>query len=633
MKKMKWTMIPVLALALMLSLIISAPEAKADANLLENGSVQYAYVESAEGLRQWIDNYGAYSVQEEISEDTEYSNVYKIILDEPGQLIICPLARYRSDSTDGLSFSLFADFALQGEIAETDTLTSDREPMLSQNVDAGTYYFRYSQGKYSKFNAVLTAYIGFIPVSGNMRQDTVTEEAMEKVKLTYQDVPFVYTENASYFARQIDDELAASSNHLLHGTNESEYMQFSVDEAGTMLIAPLCFDSNTYFELYSDAVFSSKIGMISTIENTREGFLYVHVEPGTYYYRSYERYDNNSNKEIRVYLGLIPDSGIMKPNSFIESEGKASIAVEPKEIRSFQEFEDYVRGSKPTFSSVITTDSASTLYSFAVEESGILYLTSMAADKSNGAIRLYTNRETSSRLLNEDISKQQNIKIYWLYLDPGTYYVTVHEKYSNNRTGNQTTYLGFIPTSKIISISGIETDQEKAIVHFAIAEEYNPDLSKSMVRIVPGYIHARYLMSKDLWKDETRENAIESHDFVATENGLYTARILGNNLEPFMFTFEIKGIGEESSDAEVTGEATPEAPEEVPEQGAPEAEPEAQEAEQAPMTAAEMRKYIRMLEDQIEDVGLELPEFDAELTQEQYMNQLEQVLRDHGYDF
>ena len=46
-----------------------------------------------------------------------------------------------------------------------------------------------------------------------------------------------------------------------------------------------------------------------------------------------------------------------------------------------------------------------------------------------------------------------------------------------------------------------------------------------------------------------------------------------------------------------------------------------------------MRRYIRMLEDQIEDVGLELPEFSAEITQEQYMRLLEQVLRDNGYDF
>lgn len=51
-----------------------------------------------------------------------------------------------------------------------------------------------------------------------------------------------------------------------------------------------------------------------------------------------------------------------------------------------------------------------------------------------------------------------------------------------------------------------------------------------------------------------------------------------------------------------------------------------------PMTASEMRTYIRQLEDRIEAAGLELPEFSANLIQEQYMNLLEQTLRDNGYD-
>ena len=50
------------------------------------------------------------------------------------------------------------------------------------------------------------------------------------------------------------------------------------------------------------------------------------------------------------------------------------------------------------------------------------------------------------------------------------------------------------------------------------------------------------------------------------------------------------------------------------------------------MAASEMRTYIRQLEDRIEEAGLELPEFSADLTQEQYMKLLEQKLRDTGYD-
>lgn len=44
------------------------------------------------------------------------------------------------------------------------------------------------------------------------------------------------------------------------------------------------------------------------------------------------------------------------------------------------------------------------------------------------------------------------------------------------------------------------------------------------------------------------------------------------------------------------------------------------------MSASEMRAYIRELEDRIDEAGLELPEFSADLTQEQYMRLLEQKL-------
>lgn len=50
------------------------------------------------------------------------------------------------------------------------------------------------------------------------------------------------------------------------------------------------------------------------------------------------------------------------------------------------------------------------------------------------------------------------------------------------------------------------------------------------------------------------------------------------------------------------------------------------------MSAAEIGTYIRVLENQINDLGLTLPEFPAKLTQEDYMNQLEQFMWDSGYD-
>ena len=86
-------------------------------------------------------------------------------------------------------------------------------------------------------------------------------------------------------------------------------------------------------------------------------------------------------------------------------------------------------------------------------------------------------------------------------------------------------------------------------------------------------------------------------------------------------------------------EQTNDVPQPVPE-GSPETEPsepaiseQEPTAESATMTASEMRKYIRMLEDQIEDLGLEIPEFSENIALNEYMTSLEQVLRDNGYDF
>ena len=81
-----------------------------------------------------------------------------------------------------------------------------------------------------------------------------------------------------------------------------------------------------------------------------------------------------------------------------------------------------------------------------------------------------------------------------------------------------------------------------------------------------------------------------------------------------------------AEEQQAESEETPEPEEQI-------AEETALDVESHQLSASEMRKYIRMLEDQIEDTGLELPEFSADITQEQYMMQLEQVLRDNGYDF
>lgn len=584
--KMLWALVS----AVLLLCVCAA--AQADANLLENGSVQYAYVESEDALRTWIDNFGAYSVQEEIDNETQYSNIYKIVLDEPGQLVICPLARYRAGSTDDFTFSLYADFALQSEIAGTKTRTNDRQSMLLQNVDAGTYYFRIRQRDYSWLNAILTVYIGFIPVNGGMRTDTVTEEAMAKSRIEFDSVNVAWVHTVSEFAQMVDHDLAYASYDQLGQQEQSAWRQFEIEKPGRLLVLPLI--QNTFescVEIYSDATCSSKILSGKSVRSDRETILYVTVEPGVYYYRSYNSYSGNDQA---TYLGFIPDDGIVEDDRFAEAPARVTTPINARVLNAAAEFTDFVNGSKPTFGSTISDKSNTTVYSFTLDEGGVAYFATICS-RYEGALHLYSNRSCTSRIMRMDIKDSMNACA--IFLEAGTYYLRPTTSYSADIS--QTTYVGFVPTSKILSVANVRQDAEKAVVRFEIDDLYNPDLSRAQVRVEPGYVHARLIGSADFWKESERTNAIESHEFIATENGVYTARISGNGLPAYMLTFEVTGIGEE---------------------------PEAAASEEAD-------SYIRMLEQMMKDFGITVPDHPDDITEADYVTLLEKTLRDSGIFF
>ena len=96
MKKMRWIMTAMLTLIVMVCLFAGAPHAMADANLMENGSVVYAWINDPDELRNYIEDEGQYASYDYLQKD-ELSNVYKIVLDEPGQLIFAPLSTERTN--------------------------------------------------------------------------------------------------------------------------------------------------------------------------------------------------------------------------------------------------------------------------------------------------------------------------------------------------------------------------------------------------------------------------------------------------------------------------------------------------------------------------------------------------------
>ena len=525
-------------LALLTVLLFALPAASADTNLLENGSVQYVYVRSQEELAAYIDGNGAYSTTEWLAGKT-YSNVYTIKVDEAGELLFCPLA---PDQNSYANLQVFSDYGLTSLTGEKKAALNDREDMLRISVEPGTYYFRY----YSEWNHAVqaTTFIGFIPESGKMRTDTVTEAAAEKSNLVYDEVPFVRIADISAFVQAIDDELHYSSRDTVGKGEYSPVHQVTVDRSGTLLFCALAEETGCTISVFSDAVLSSRIVWADTQESTRGDVLAVHVTPGTYYYRFYSMF---YTAQETAYVGFIPDDG-ETDRTFPEADAIDATNVEPFRIGSAEEFETILADGTGTFDSTMYKGEWSSVYAFSVKESGYLYIASEATVMSS-YVHLYSNRERASCIYEESIPKEEKTKTRKTYLSPGTYYIAF---YSQFYTGDQKTYLAFLPISDIISVASVETEKDHATVTFRIADDYDPDQYRAGVRVEKGVVPPKYLTNKAFWREESRINGIESHEFVATENGVYTARISGTGLDPYMLTFEVTGI-EQAAAAAKTG--------------------------------------------------------------------------------
>lgn len=636
MVKMKW-LFRTMMVMLMLALVFAGSTVKAedqliDFNYREDKTVQYAYVENEQAFRNWIDNVSVYSVKEKVTDNKTESNIYKVRFDEPGQILVCPLDN-ALDRYYLSSFHIYSDFQLTNEIAAMKAISNDREGLLIQGVDTGEYYFRFTK---VKNDHTLTVYIGFIPDSGVMRTDTVTEEAIAKSNIEYPEVQHTYITDSTDFAKKIDNGLQNSNCERIDETRTwGPVYQFTVSEPGTLRVLPISSDASDLFALYTDANLTSRILLEDTRKSNRDSFYDTVLQPGTYYYRFRSGYYAT---ECAAYLGFIPEDGINKQETVIMSPKRTSAAVNPIYIHTVNELENLL----PVFSATISPETKYSYYSITVEESGVLYVACEGKDISAFA-DLYSNRDCTSRILSVDVLKDKSYA--GVYLDPGTYYLRVYDRYNSFSVR---TYLAFIPTSNVLSIKDVQQENGTTKVVFDISDEYDPDYFKAIVRVVPGYIHPRQIDSRELWKDEDRTNAIESHEFITSKDGIYTARISGTNLNTHMLSFEIRdgqiaathtqivnGEAGAEEDAEQVVDGGQEQEAAKSEKPAEEEPAEAAEAVEEPrqLSASEMRKYIRMLEDQIEDTGLELPDFSADITQEQYMMHLEQVLRDNGYDF
>ncbi len=618
MRKLKWMMLPTFVLIAALCLTAITPKAKADANLIENGSVVYAWLKNADDLRTYIDEEGLYSSKDNLQEK-EYSNTYKIVLEEPGQLILAPLS-----NISGVSFYLYSDFNLVSQLAKMNVVESSRESFGVCRVTAGTYYYRlYSQ--YNSGNA--TVFIGFIPDSGKIK----TEWSFQEKDNSTGNVNVVPVTSTDELASYIDHDGKPACIILQEAGQVSETYQFTVNEPGVLTVCPIVSGySSATIRLFSNIDLSSRLLNENFNKSSMDPMPRVRLEPGTYYYNVYDRYHNT---EAHIYLGYITDSERMTDRyaTIPNHNGETHI----KEMDSIDDLKLMIQNGEYTYSDQVLAGTPSETRKIVLDETSLIYIFSVSDNTSS--LRLYTNQELDSCIETMDSNRtdQNDHTIHSFILDPGEYYLNTYNPYHNTKTY---VYLGYTPVSKVFSVDSItlSDDKSSATVKFAIADDYNPDQYKAQVRIEKGIVRTRSILSTAIWKDNTRENAIESHEFVATENGVYTARISGNGLQPYLLTFKVTGINGDYQDPDDSVLAV--VPEAATAEDSKEAEtpaetnaPSETEAPQE-MTPSELRKYIRTLEDQIEDLGLELPEFAASDTQDEYMKKLEKVLQDNGYD-
>ena len=603
MKKMKWLMLPVLAMIAIMMCAVSIKEARADANLQENGSVIYAWIKDPNELRTYIDENGLCSSLD-VMKANEYSNVNKIIIDEPGQLVFAPLSQ-----TAG-TIRVYSDFGLVSEILSMHAVGNSQETFKTCYVEKGTYYYR-SCNQRSDWR--ISVFVGFIPDSGKLKQEWV----FQKDDKNYEEVQLIPVSSPDELSSYVDHDGIPTRKIRQIKDAVSETCQFTVSEPGTLVIAPITQKVNERFRLFSNSDLSSRFLTCNGIGSCRDGMNLISLQPGTYYFNTY---NPNNDADVYLYLGFFEEEAerVDRYATIPDHDGE----TEMSKVTGIDDLKQKIQNSDYTYSEKTVAGSRSSIRKLVLDDTSMVYIYSVA-DHYNVSLNLYSDSKLISKIdsMRSLCPDQEGHQIHSYLLDPGEYYIFSYN--SDYYDAKSYVYLGYTPVSDIISVESIQLNDDKtaATVKFTIANDYDPDQYKGQVRIEKGVLKVLSANNSDVWKEKTRENAIESHEFVATENGVYTARLTGNELATYLLTFEVTGIkdttdGQEQQTELETEETT---------------EPAGTEASET-MMPSDMRRYVRMLEDQIEDLGLELPDYSMEATQEEYMRQLEKVLHENGYD-
>lgn len=330
-----------------------------------------------------------------------------------------------------------------------------------------------------------------------------------------------------------------------------------LEEPGTLYLTALAKDNHVNVELFGNYALTAKIGnSVETAPSNRTEIKGFDLEAGTYYYRG-SRWNGDSTPFIvTVYAGFIPDdlSSVSKAVNVYDTS--ATDVIPANEIPIVQDadgLKEYIMGDgKFAWQDDIETSwSGNTdTYSFTVQEDGWLFVYPSAAD-NNANWTLYSNKDLTSCLVKKQTMKNIDGDPYSVYLKAGTYYCRGERWNGSTVPYTVTTYMGFMPASSRISVQEIQynADNSEATVTFSYSQEYLPSFQSGTLRVVEGVIHPCNEGNNEIWKTDTRENALESSSITIKKNGNYTARIANSDIDEnfCMVHFTVDGIKESGS--------------------------------------------------------------------------------------
>ena len=280
-------------------------------------SVQYVCVDTVEQFSDWITEKGVFASKDHIYTGTD-SNSRNIVVYERGKLLFCPAVFSRIEKDNGGKTLVFllelnrVDGEQKTQIGEWECLAwhlNNHFDFPAVDVEPGTYSYRIKQTE-SNDACFAAVYIGFIPESGEKRDDTVLSKSRSEISNKNWNLPehkgqMAEVDSAETFRAQIEEGQVQPARYQLStsASERSVWYRFEVPYDGTLLIGAFDGGKESTLALFADPGQCWDFHRTTFTADAESGVDAVEVKAGDYYYIPFNTKQPADN--AKVYLGLI----------------------------------------------------------------------------------------------------------------------------------------------------------------------------------------------------------------------------------------------------------------------------------------------------------------------------------------